>query len=152
MGSYNPKLLNAKKWKRKRSRIIRRDKGQCTTCGSKEKLCVHHTYYYKDYREPWRYPDESLITLCEKCHNKWHKHHKSIYKDNLKANRKVNIIQTEQPIDIKKEYSKREPSICWAEIQAHKEDFIKDKNGTWRRRSKKRGEIISPRRAKITTK
>lgn len=28
---------------------------------------MHHLYYEKD-QDPWDYPDESLITLCEECH------------------------------------------------------------------------------------
>lgn len=101
MGSYNPKLLNAKKWKRKRLRIIRRDNGQCTVCGSKEKLCVHHTYYYDDNRPPWDYSDESLITLCEDCHNKWHREHNSILLDPTKSIKKAKVIKIEQLSDLK---------------------------------------------------
>jgi 5-methylcytosine-specific restriction endonuclease McrA len=34
-------------------------------------LHVHHTYYQLG-KMPWAYPDESLITLCRRCHQKVH--------------------------------------------------------------------------------
>ena len=69
-------LLKDVKWKRKRMRILRRDHFQCTVCGSKESLRVHHTYYVEG-KLPWRYPENSLLTLCENCHYKWHTEHET---------------------------------------------------------------------------
>ena len=41
---------------------------KCLWCRSTEKmLTVHHLYYLKG-KDPWDYPDEALITLCEECH------------------------------------------------------------------------------------
>ncbi len=34
-------------------------------------LNIHHKYYVQG-REPWEYPNEALITLCEDCHHKRH--------------------------------------------------------------------------------
>jgi len=66
------KSLKSRKWKTKRKRIIFRDGNKCTNCGSNENLCVHHIYYYKEKVQPWDYPDDALITLCEDCHSILH--------------------------------------------------------------------------------
>jgi len=70
------KLLQDERWKEKRRKIISRDRCRCTWCGSDSNLQVHHKYYEKfpnnDFVDPWDYPDESLVTLCEKCHKKAH--------------------------------------------------------------------------------
>lgn len=74
-------LLRDARWLIKRKKIITRDGFKCTACSSKKKLHVHHTFYYKQPTDPWEYPDDSLLTLCEKCHHKWHKDHKLNYRD-----------------------------------------------------------------------
>jgi hypothetical protein len=66
--------LKSEKWQHVRRNIILRDGNKCTVCGSNLLLKVHHTFYYENYPEPWKYPFDSLITLCEKCHNNWHEH------------------------------------------------------------------------------
>lgn len=64
---YSEKLKDPR-WQKKRLKILERDDWKCQTCGDpKETLHVHHLYYEKD-RDPWDYPDESLITLCADCH------------------------------------------------------------------------------------
>lgn len=61
-------LLKDPQWQKKKSKIMDRDNFQCRECGDgKTTLNVHHTYYTRDAK-PWEYPDESLRTLCEKCH------------------------------------------------------------------------------------
>ncbi|BAY96885.1 hypothetical protein NIES37_08220 [Tolypothrix tenuis PCC 7101] len=65
-------LLLALEWRNKRDEILRRDNHSCVLCQQKEFLHIHHTYYLK-LTLPWNYPNESLITLCEKCHDKIHK-------------------------------------------------------------------------------
>jgi 5-methylcytosine-specific restriction endonuclease McrA len=74
------RMLDNPKWKRKREKILERDHHTCQHCGSHLNLQVHHKYYmrYPDgsYADPWDYPDEKLITLCETCHKKWHKKYK----------------------------------------------------------------------------
>lgn len=67
-------LLTNPLWIKKRSRIFYRDKHQCTACGSKKHIEVHHTFYYADYPPPWQYPNWSLITLCSVCHKEYHSH------------------------------------------------------------------------------
>ena len=68
-------LLKHPKWIRKRNKILKRDNYSCTVCGIKNNLQVHHTYYYKKNVAPWSYPDDSLLTLCDKCHHDYHYTH-----------------------------------------------------------------------------
>jgi len=65
--------LNTIQWRNKRKKIFKRDNYNCTVCGSGKNLEVHHTYYYDDHTDPWKYPNKSLLTLCEKCHLEYHK-------------------------------------------------------------------------------
>lgn len=71
--SYTDQLKDSR-WKKKRSLIIKRDKFKCTECGCLDTLNVHHKYYVKG-KKAWEYPNNALITLCEKCHTKWHEEH-----------------------------------------------------------------------------
>lgn len=52
------------KWRRKRQAALERDKYQCQTCLSTERLEVHHKTYESFTEEPL----EHLITLCKDCH------------------------------------------------------------------------------------
>lgn len=62
------KLLEDRQWKEKRRKIILRDKF-CQMCGKNGILQVHHIAYLKGFL-PWDYPDDFLITLCDRCHKK----------------------------------------------------------------------------------
>ena len=67
---YSDKLKD-KKWKRKRLRILIRDRHTCQMCGYIGQFVqVHHKKYTGD---PWDAPDEDLITLCKHCHETVHK-------------------------------------------------------------------------------
>ncbi len=76
MKTYSDKLKDAR-WQKKRLEILSRDEFMCRACfdtaesaemhGETLTLHVHHTYYEKG-REPWDYPNDSLISLCEQCH------------------------------------------------------------------------------------
>lgn len=77
-------LLQTKEWKEKRDHIIKRDGNKCVFCGSPYNLQVHHKYYSKypnnRFVDPWNYPDDALITLCDNCHHKVHnKHNIKVY-------------------------------------------------------------------------
>lgn len=54
-------------WTERRNEIRTRDKNTCQKCGVRSNLEVHHKYYV-DGRLPWGYPNDSLITICSKCH------------------------------------------------------------------------------------
>lgn len=92
--TYYDKLLDPK-WKIKRAAILCRDKRKCTVCGSKKDLEVHHTFYVEG-RQPWEYPNKSLITLCRDCHYHFHCEHevqvkKEWRKKKLKKRKVVNL-------------------------------------------------------------
>lgn len=65
--NYSEKLKDPR-WQRKRLEILNRDGFKCLACGdAKSTLHVHHCYYVSK-REPWEYPNESLLTFCAKRH------------------------------------------------------------------------------------
>lgn len=67
MSEYSIKLKDPR-WQKKRLEIFERDNWTCQYCGDKNNtLNVHHKDY-DDNIEPWDYPDEWLITLCDECH------------------------------------------------------------------------------------
>ncbi len=64
---YSDKLRDPR-WQKKRLEILQRDEWNCQRCHDMESmLVVHHRRYLLD-TEPWDYPDELLVTLCESCH------------------------------------------------------------------------------------
>lgn len=72
-------LLRDPRWLAKRRRIVARDGGRCVWCGSREGLQVHHKFYARypggRYADPWDYQDNALVTLCRRCHERWHATH-----------------------------------------------------------------------------
>jgi 5-methylcytosine-specific restriction endonuclease McrA len=103
------KALRSRKWSNVRKIILKRDGWKCTACGSKKQLCVHHTFYYEKYTEPYDYPLSSLITLCEECHNNFHKYHETPIRGN---NRKVGKNKPPKPLKRKKYMSNRKVSLA----------------------------------------
>lgn len=65
--AYLQKLKDPQ-WQQKRLRIMERDRFMCQNCeDTKRPQAVHHRWY--EYgRDPWDYPDEALVTLCDECH------------------------------------------------------------------------------------
>jgi len=64
---YKSKFLDPR-WQKKRLEILERDSFTCRSCyDDTSTLHVHHKYYETGL-EPWEYPSESLITLCDDCH------------------------------------------------------------------------------------
>lgn len=65
--TYAEKLKHPK-WQKKRLEILERDGFRCQWCSSKEKtLHVHHKTYSKG-KQPWDYPEDNFLSLCEECH------------------------------------------------------------------------------------
>ena len=65
--TYFEKLKDPK-WQKMRLKVLERDEWKCQICDNDQNtLAVHHRYYEKG-KEPWDYPMEALITLCEECH------------------------------------------------------------------------------------
>lgn len=60
--------LKDPRWQKMRLQILERDEWSCCICYDREStLHVHHRFYTKGI-EPWDYPPEALVTLCESCH------------------------------------------------------------------------------------
>jgi 5-methylcytosine-specific restriction endonuclease McrA len=104
MNSAYYKLLKHKRWYDKRKEILQRDEYTCTSCGSKANLRVHHTFYYSPWIAPWMYPDDSLITVCKKCHDDYHLHHET-------ENRKLPKKKKQPKIRKKKQVKKTTEKI-----------------------------------------
>jgi 5-methylcytosine-specific restriction endonuclease McrA len=73
---YNAKLNDAR-WRTYAKKIKDRDGNKCRCCGAEKNLQVHHRAYifYKRreiFQDPWFYPENILITLCERCHKNGH--------------------------------------------------------------------------------
>ena len=67
MSEYSEKFKDPR-WQKIRLEVFERDGWYCQKCNETEKtLHVHHKYYKKS-KEPWEYPIEDLVTLCEDCH------------------------------------------------------------------------------------
>lgn len=68
MKKYSEKLKDPR-WQKKRLEVFERDNFCCQGCCDTEStLSVHHLRYIPN-REPWDYPNDLLLTLCENCHN-----------------------------------------------------------------------------------
>ncbi|WP_229747191.1 HNH endonuclease [Mucilaginibacter galii] len=75
-GTYG-QLLFDERWRTKRLDILARDRNQCIICNNTQELQVHHRQYHyikaeSQFKPPWDYPENLLITLCKKCHNRGH--------------------------------------------------------------------------------
>lgn len=72
--TYSQKLRDPR-WQKVRLQVFGRDGWKCQQpdCVSRSEtpLAVHHKTYQRG-REPWDYPLENFLTLCEKCHDKAH--------------------------------------------------------------------------------
>ena len=62
---------DSNEYKQWRLSVYKRDGYCCTECGSKEKLNAHHLKSWKNFPD-LRYDTSNGITLCEKCHIKYH--------------------------------------------------------------------------------
>lgn len=77
----NYEFYNSTQWKKKRLKIIKRDKYLCQICKrygkNTEAQVVHHIIEVNDIVSDEGYKlrltDSNLISLCHKCHNQLHK-------------------------------------------------------------------------------
>jgi len=60
--------LKSDKWKRKRDKVMLRDKNVCQACLTREATDVHHLTYERIYNEPLF----DLVAICRPCHEKIH--------------------------------------------------------------------------------
>ncbi len=123
--TYNEDLSHPN-WKRKRAYILHRDGGKCTACGSKQKLAVHHTYYFKDRPHPWEYPNSSLLTLWGECHLKYHEQ----CEVEIKEQKKKKKNPKRKPWGSRKAKSrKKQKQISLAQAQSMRGRRVKKRNG-----------------------
>ncbi len=62
--------LKDPRWQKRRLQILERDGWACQRCLAEHlTLHVHHRVYARG-AQPWEYPDEDLVTLCEGCHER----------------------------------------------------------------------------------
>jgi hypothetical protein len=65
--TYYEKLKDPR-WQKKRLEIFERDEWTCQGCFEKNNtLHIHHKKYIQGL-EPWEHANDTLITLCEECH------------------------------------------------------------------------------------
>ncbi len=65
--TYAEKLRDPR-WQKRRLEIYQRDNFTCQECLDTTKTLNCHHLDYENGVEPWDYPAEYLITLCEDCH------------------------------------------------------------------------------------
>lgn len=69
--SYTEKLKDPR-WQRRKYEIMEAANWRCEHCCRMEQtLVVHHLLYLRG-RQPWEYPNELLICLCNQCHDEKH--------------------------------------------------------------------------------
>lgn len=66
-GGYTNKL-----WRELRLEVFKRDNNTCEKCKSNKNLHCHHNYYIVG-RKLWEYPLSCFSTLCQSCHEEYHK-------------------------------------------------------------------------------
>lgn len=69
--SYADKFKDPR-WQKKRLEVLARDCWQCQNCGSDSSTLNAHHRYYVSRRDPWCYPDDCYVTLCDDCHESEH--------------------------------------------------------------------------------
>jgi len=84
--TYKEQLLDPR-WQKKRLSILERDDWRCQYChDNKSTLMVHHLIYEHEFA--WEADDDTLITLCNKCHKEYHETYASCEKIILNCIRK----------------------------------------------------------------
>jgi 5-methylcytosine-specific restriction endonuclease McrA len=69
--SGRPRLrLSADSYRKLRAEVLQRDGWRCQTCGSRDRLQVHHIRSRGRLGDD---TDENLITLCADCHSDIHR-------------------------------------------------------------------------------
>ena len=60
------------RWQKFRLKILEKDGFKCTRCGDAENTLNAHHLYYISKRKPWEYPEDSVLTFCDACHEENH--------------------------------------------------------------------------------
>jgi len=69
--TYAEKLRDPR-WQRRRLEIMQLARFQCERCDADSKTLVVHHLVYRVGSEPWCYPDNELVCLCQECHDSEH--------------------------------------------------------------------------------
>lgn len=68
---YYNRLLEDKRWKEFRLKVLSERGNKCECCGGTDILQIHHTFYMR-CKMPWEYDIKDMRVLCRTCHQKIH--------------------------------------------------------------------------------
>ena len=68
---YYNRLLEDKRWKEFRLKVLSERGNKCEFCGGTHILQIHHTFYISG-KMPWEYNIDDMMVLCKKCHQRIH--------------------------------------------------------------------------------
>lgn len=68
---YYNRLLDDKRWKEFRLKVMSERGNKCEYCGGTDILQIHHTFYIRG-KMPWEYEINDMRVLCKKCHQRIH--------------------------------------------------------------------------------
>lgn len=68
---YYNRLLEDKRWKEFRLKVMSERGSKCECCGGTDILQIHHTFYIRG-KMPWEYDIKDMRVLCKKCHQRIH--------------------------------------------------------------------------------
>ena len=68
---YYNRLLEDKRWKEFRLKVLSERGSKCECCGGTDVLQIHHTFYISG-KMPWEYDINDMRVLCKKCHQRIH--------------------------------------------------------------------------------
>ena len=68
---YYNRLLEDKRWKEFRLKVMSERGNKCECCGGTDILQIHHTFYISG-KMPWEYNIDDMRVLCKKCHQRIH--------------------------------------------------------------------------------
>lgn len=68
---YYNRLLEDKRWKEFRLKVMSERGSKCECCGGTHILQIHHTFYISG-KMPWEYDIKDMRVLCKNCHQRIH--------------------------------------------------------------------------------
>lgn len=68
---YYNRLLEDKRWKEFRLKVLSERGNKCECCGGTDILQIHHTFYIRG-KMPWEYDINDMRVLCRTCHQRIH--------------------------------------------------------------------------------
>ena len=68
---YYSRLLEDKRWKEFRLKVLSERGNKCECCGGTDVLQIHHTFYIRG-KMPWEYDINDMRVLCKRCHQRIH--------------------------------------------------------------------------------